>query len=327
MPAERGAETCVGRLALASLEPMEKSEENFEFALAMKKEALGPYIIPRWGWDEERQRKMHAERWATGCFSSIVLDGEAIGTVSTDDMGDHLVLAEFYIRPRFHRQGIGTRILGIVLADAESHGLTTRLHCLKWNPARSLYERHGFTTIGETETHFLMERPAATRPKYSTPELIIRAAAPAEAADLSALVMRAKAHWGYSVETLDRWRAELGIFPEDIHARPMFVAAIDSSTAGFYSLRPSSTSWELDNLWVAPELMHRGIGRSLLLHAVDTARRAGATEILIDADPNAEAFYLSCGAVRRGQVAAPIPGEPGRVRPQLALSLDTTMPR
>ena len=153
------------------LEPMEKSDENFEFALAMKKEALGPYIIPRWGWDEERQRKMHAERWATRPFWTIVLDGERIGTVSIDDMGDHLVLAEFYIRPAFHRQGIGTRILGSVLADAERNGLTVRLQCLKWNPARSLYERHGFTTIGETETHLLMERPVDRIPKYAALEI------------------------------------------------------------------------------------------------------------------------------------------------------------
>ena len=83
-------------------------------------------------------------------------------------------------------------------------------------------------------------------------------------------------------------------------------------------MRPGQSAWELDNLWVAPEFMRRGIGRSLLRHALGTAARGGAVEVTVDADPNAEAFYVSCGAIRRGEVAAPIRGEPARVRPQLA---------
>jgi molybdenum cofactor cytidylyltransferase len=64
--------------------------------------------------------------------------------------------------------------------------------------------------------------------------------------------------------------------------------------------------------------MHRGIGRALLAHALATAARGGAAEVIVDADPNAESFYLECGAIRRGEVAAPIAGQPNRVRPQLA---------
>jgi hypothetical protein len=33
-----------------------------------------------------------------------------------------------------------------------------RLRCLKWNPVGSLYRRHGFTVIDDTEIHFIMER-------------------------------------------------------------------------------------------------------------------------------------------------------------------------
>jgi ribosomal protein S18 acetylase RimI-like enzyme len=149
--------------------------------------------------------------------------------------------------------------------------------------------------------------------------ITIRAAMPAEADDLSALAMRAKSHWGYSAQTLESWRPELMVSPQAIRTRPTFVAMIGSRTAGFCSLRASSTSWELDNLWVEPELMHRGIGRALLRHAIETARLGGATEILIDSDPNAEAFYIACGAVRRGEMPAPTREEPDRVRPQLAV--------
>ena len=67
--------------------------------------------------------------------------------------------------------------------------------------------------------------------------------------------------------------------------------------------------------------MRRGIGRALLAHAAGTARAGGDSAILIDADPNAEAFYLACGAARGGSVAAPIASEPERVRHQLSLQV------
>ena len=146
----------------------------------------------------------------------------------------------------------------------------------------------------------------------------IRKAAASEAEALSALALEAKAHWGYSREAIDSWRDQLRISSENVEAKPTYVGAIDGVIVGFYSLAPSGHSWELDNLWVAPRFMHRGVGRALLDHAVEVAFRGGASSVIVDADPNAEAFYLACGAMRRGEVPAPIPGQPDRVRPQLA---------
>ena len=146
----------------------------------------------------------------------------------------------------------------------------------------------------------------------------IRPAVESEAEVLSELVMRAKSHWGYSAEALEGWRPDLAVSPTNVRDGPAFVAVVGAEIVGFYSLRTSRTAWELDNLWVLPKFMHQGIGRALLAHALATAARGGATEVTVDADPNAESFYLERGAVRRGDVAAPIPGQPHRVRPQLA---------
>ena len=81
-------------------------------------------------------------------------------------------------------------------------------------------------------------------------------------------------------------------------------------------------TWELTHLWVVPSMMRQGIGRALLAHAMLSAREGGASTIAIDADPNAEPFYLACRARREGVVAAPIIGNPARVRPQLSLPVD-----
>jgi GNAT superfamily N-acetyltransferase len=146
----------------------------------------------------------------------------------------------------------------------------------------------------------------------------IRPAVENEAPVLSALALRAKAHWGYSAEQLERWRTQLSVSPSDIRAKPVFVATVGEEVVGFYSLAPSHPSWELDNLWVLPDFMHRGIGQALLSHALKTAAHGGALRVTVDADPNAAAFYLKAGAAQTGVVPAPIPGQSERVRPQLA---------
>lgn len=145
----------------------------------------------------------------------------------------------------------------------------------------------------------------------------IRKAQAGEADALSALAFEAKAQWGYPRETLESWRESLRITPAELAAKTVLVATIDGKIAGFCSLAPSRGAWELDNLWVAPGLTRRGIGRALLGQALESAFRGGAASVAVDADPHAEAFYLSCGGVKRGEVPAPIPGEPNRVRPQL----------
>lgn len=146
----------------------------------------------------------------------------------------------------------------------------------------------------------------------------IRPAQVHEAEALSALALKSKAYWGYSAAAIESWRQELRVSNDTITSRPTFVAAVGDEIAGFYSLMPSNRFWKLDHLWVLPQFMDRGIGRALVAHALETAVRGGASCVTVDADPNAESFYLACGADRCGEVPAPIPGQPGRVRPQLA---------
>src|SRR5450759_614042 len=140
--------------------PMERNSDSFEFALAAKKEALGPHIMKRWGWDEELQRKTHSERWEAKHFFRIVREGVSLGTVSIDESDDHLRVGEFYLLSSFQRQGIGSEVLAMILRDADSKHRPVRLECLKWNPALSFYKRHGFVVTHESDTHFFMERPA-----------------------------------------------------------------------------------------------------------------------------------------------------------------------
>ena len=153
-----------------------------------------------------------------------------------------------------------------------------------------------------------------------TTTLIVRPAAPADLDTLNEIALAAKAVWGYAPEVLESWRDELTVSLASLTARPTPVAVADDRIVGFGQLDPGCEPWDLAALWVAPGYMRRGVGRRLLRSLLTVARAAGQRVVRIDADPNAVAFYLACGARVVGQLSAPIPGEPGRLRPQLELT-------
>ena len=150
--------------------------------------------------------------------------------------------------------------------------------------------------------------------------LRLRAARADEHAALTGLAQQAKAHWGYPADALARWRNELTVTRASIVAMPTGVAERDGAVVGFFQLRLCARDAVLEHLWVQPEQMGHGVGRALLQRALDATRSAGRDRLCIDADPHAEAFYRASGAVRVGAVAAPIAGQPERVRPQMVLA-------
>ena len=147
----------------------------------------------------------------------------------------------------------------------------------------------------------------------------VRNADRSEVQELNAIAMQAKAHWGYTTAQLELWRETLCTAPQTIGEWPTFVVEEQGKTLGFAQINPELRPWELVSLFVLPAYMGRGAGRALLQQVLLTAQQAGQMTMQIDSDPNAEAFYLACGAVRVGAEPSPIPGEPARVRPQLHL--------
>jgi len=151
--------------------------------------------------------------------------------------------------------------------------------------------------------------------------MMIRPAKPDEAAMLSDIAMEAKRYWGYAPEVMDSWHSTLTLNSMQIDLHPPFVAEVDGEVVGFYQMIADGDFVELEHLWVRPENMRQGIGKSLVAHAIAKAKTGTSKQLRIDADPNATAFYLSCGAYRIGHVPAPISGDEKRVRQLLAIDL------
>jgi GNAT superfamily N-acetyltransferase len=129
----------------------------------------------------------------------------------------------------------------------------------------------------------------------------IRKAAPCDAATLTEIAIRAKKHWGYSEEQMAHWASEfLTVTPEYIAANHVWLASVDSQTVAFAAIKRDGEEMVLDHLWVEPEFMGRGIGRSLFLHAARFMRDLNCREFVFTSDPHADGFYYKMGAVKIG---------------------------
>lgn len=155
------------------------------------------------------------------------------------------------------------------------------------------------------------------------PELqSIRPARPQEAAELSGLALRSKAHWGYPAEFLDACKSELTVDPARIGANDYdcYVCCDSGSILGFYALvRLGKDDCELEALFVEPAYIGRGVGRSLIQHAIQTATDHGAARLMIQGDPNATDFYVAAGARQTGKRASG--SIPGRFLPVFEVEL------
>jgi GNAT superfamily N-acetyltransferase len=149
--------------------------------------------------------------------------------------------------------------------------------------------------------------------------LALRPARPEEGAALSELCLRSKAVWGYDDAFMAACRTELTLTPASILASRVQVAELDGHLAGVAEVKSSGDTARLEKLFVEPAMLRTGTGRKLLDWAKATARAAGATALVIEADPDAAEFYRRMGAVDDGLV--PSGSIPGRLIPRLNLPL------
>lgn len=130
----------------------------------------------------------------------------------------------------------------------------------------------------------------------------IRKARPEEAATLSTIAMKAKAHWGYAQEQLDMWEREfLTISSACISDHYVWVACIHSVVVGFSGVSIYDAEAELDHLWILPAYMGQGFGRRLFLSTATRIQEMGYPQMVFTSDPHADGFYRKLGTETIGE--------------------------
>jgi GNAT superfamily N-acetyltransferase len=129
-------------------------------------------------------------------------------------------------------------------------------------------------------------------------DITIQAALPHQAAELSAIALKAKGHWGYSSAQLERWRTEfLTITAEYIAANQVWVACVAAPRpVGFAALERHGGQAVLEHLWVLPDYIGKGVGRRLFEHVA-----AAVPRFTFTSDPHADDFYYRMGAQKIGE--------------------------
>ena len=143
---------------------------------------------------------------------------------------------------------------------------------------------------------------------------------PDDAGVLTRIAFAAKRYWGYPERWIEHWSESLTITPEFVSENEVYVVFSGGNPFGFYALTGTGRELELEHLWVSPAWIGSGAGRLLFEHAMDSAASRGASSVKIEADPNAEGFYLRMGAKRTGENIYEIEGH-RRVLPLMAVEL------
>lgn len=152
--------------------------------------------------------------------------------------------------------------------------------------------------------------------KFLDHDLVISPAGLGDAPALTRIAMAAKNHWNYPQDWMNRWTPELTFDAARVLFEEIWLARVDDHTAAFYSLKLKEGVWWLDDLWVLPDFMGKGIGRILFADALEKCRARAAYRLCIESDPNAEGFYKHMGANKIGEHRYDLDGQP-RILPVL----------
>jgi len=151
--------------------------------------------------------------------------------------------------------------------------------------------------------------------------LRIRVADPREGERLREIAIASKSYWGYDLDRVRQWAAMGDFSPEGLRSKEVYVAEVDGEAVGWAAVIPATgdVCW-LDDLWIEPEWIGKGIGTSLFEHVAERGRALGATRLEWEAERHAIGFYERMGGryLRDGE-----PGVWGRVNAVMGVDLDT----
>jgi GNAT superfamily N-acetyltransferase len=126
--------------------------------------------------------------------------------------------------------------------------------------------------------------------------VIIRPGRADEGARLKEIAIAAKGHWGYEPEKVREWANQGDFTPQRLRELIVFVADSVGLAVGWASLIPKGEVGWLEDLWIDPGSMGKGVGSNLFRRVADEAKALGARRMEWEAEPNAIGFYEKMGA-------------------------------
>lgn len=134
-------------------------DSDYQWLLELHHTVYRDLITQEFGyWDDDEELGLFKNAWESKPIEILLQDDNPVGMFIMDVHVDHLWLDEIQINPRYQNQGIGTGVIGLLIARARTRHLPLRLRVLHANQrAFRLYRRLGFLRIDGAEHHHLME--------------------------------------------------------------------------------------------------------------------------------------------------------------------------
>ena len=130
-----------------------------EFVFAVKEAAYREYVEHVWGWDDNYQRERHNREFASHDLYILQFCGTDVGFLIMSCASDTLKVNQIFILPEYQGRGIGSACITRIVDDAGLEGKSVVLKVLKVNTRGiALYQRLGFTIVGEDSIYFQMEK-------------------------------------------------------------------------------------------------------------------------------------------------------------------------
>jgi GNAT superfamily N-acetyltransferase len=108
------------------------------------------------------QDSYYREQMPDASYQVVLVGGERAGRLYVDRRDDEIRIVDIALLPEYRGRGVGTRLLGELLAEADAIGKRLSIHVERFNPALRLYERVGFAQVEDKGVYLLLERPPAT---------------------------------------------------------------------------------------------------------------------------------------------------------------------
>jgi ribosomal protein S18 acetylase RimI-like enzyme len=153
------------RADLVSLRPAAPEDQDLLYRIYASTRAEELTLVD---WDEAQkeaflrmqfaaQDRHYRHHFAGASFDVVVVDGEPAGRLYVDRRPDEMRIVDIALLPEFRRRGTGTLLLRALMAEAETEAKPLRIHVERFNPALRLYQRLGFSAVGDQGVYLLLE--------------------------------------------------------------------------------------------------------------------------------------------------------------------------
>ena len=133
------------------------TQDDYEAAYNINKDALESYVEKTWGWNEEFQRNYHKKYFEPKNLKIIEVGNKPIGSLKFIKEKVHIFLSELFIMQAYQSKQIGSRIIKDYIKNANTEKKTVKLQVLRSNErAVKLYKKLDFEIYEKDNVYFKM---------------------------------------------------------------------------------------------------------------------------------------------------------------------------